>query len=48
MSPERPELWRWQITDEGMEVARGLATSRETAQIDGDSTLFEMLSVPAR
>jgi hypothetical protein len=39
-----PSLWKWQISEQNLEVAHGYATSRETAQIDGDSALFEMLS----
>ena len=44
VTAEKPELSKWQIIEQGEEVARGLATSGETAQIDGDSALVEMLS----
>jgi hypothetical protein len=36
--------WRWHISEADVEVAYGFAASRETAQIDGDSALFAMLS----
>jgi hypothetical protein len=39
-----PSLWKWEISERNLEIAHGYATSRETAQIDGDSALFEMLS----
>jgi hypothetical protein len=39
-----PTLWKWHISEADLEVAHGYATSRETAQIKGDSALFAMLS----
>jgi hypothetical protein len=40
---QEPTLWKWQISEANLEVAHGYATSRETAQIDGDTALFAML-----
>jgi hypothetical protein len=40
-----PTLWKWGVSEANLEVAHGYATSRETAQIDGDRALFAMLSV---
>lgn len=42
---QEPGLWKWSVSEWDIEVAHGYATSRETAQIDGDSALFELLSV---
>jgi hypothetical protein len=39
-----PTRWRWHISEADVEVAHGYSASRETAQIDGDSALFAMLS----
>lgn len=39
-----PTRWTWHISEGDAELARGYATSRETAQRDGDSALFAMLS----
>jgi hypothetical protein len=39
-----PTVWRWNISEADVEVAHGIAASRETAQIDGDNALFAMLS----
>jgi hypothetical protein len=44
---QEPTRWRWCISESDVEVAHGYATSRETAQIDGDTELFAMLSVGA-
>jgi hypothetical protein len=41
-------LWKWSVSEGDQEVAHGYATSRETAQVDGDSALFELLSVGVR
>jgi len=41
---QRPTLWRWEISEHGMEIMSGFETSRETAQIQGDSALFMLLS----
>lgn len=36
----RPDYWEWQVCHGEKAVATGYATSRETAQIDGDNALF--------
>jgi hypothetical protein len=48
VTPQEPTLWKWCISESDVEVAHGYANSRETAQIDGDTELFAMLSVGAR
>jgi hypothetical protein len=40
-----PTRWRWAISDKSVEVSHGYATSRETAQIEGNNALFALLSV---
>ena len=40
-----PTLWRWTISDKSFEVSHGYATSRETAQIEGNNALFALLSI---
>jgi hypothetical protein len=45
VTPHEPTLWKWHISEADLEVAHGYASSRETAQIDGDTALFAMLSV---
>ncbi len=44
VTAQRPTLWRWEISEHGLEVMFGFETSRETAQIQGDSALFMLLS----
>jgi hypothetical protein len=44
VTAEKPELSKWQIIEQGEEVARGLATSGDTAQIDGDSLVRNALT----
>jgi hypothetical protein len=44
VTAQKPTLWKWHISEAGIEVAHGYAASRETAQIDGDTQLFAMLS----
>jgi hypothetical protein len=39
-----PALWKWQVRDRCEEISFGYETSRETAQIHGDSELFRLLS----
>lgn len=39
-----PTLWEWRVCDREVEVAYGYETSRETAQICGDTVMFRMLS----
>ncbi|MCC8956889.1 hypothetical protein H8B02_26665 [Bradyrhizobium sp. Pear77] len=41
-----PTRWKWHVSEGGFELVHGYATSRETAQRDGDSVLFTMLSAP--
>jgi len=43
---KEPTRWKWHVSEGGLELVHGYATSRETAQRDGDSVLFAMLSVP--
>jgi hypothetical protein len=45
VTPLEPTLWKWHISESDVEVAHGYAASRETAQIDGDTALFAMLSI---
>jgi hypothetical protein len=45
VTPLEPMLGKWHISEANLEVAYGYATSRETAQIDGDNALFAMLPV---
>lgn len=40
-----PTRWQWRVVDGAIEIASGTETSRETAQIKGDSALFELLSI---
>jgi hypothetical protein len=40
-----PALWRWTICEQSLEVSHGYAASRETAQLDGNSALFKLLSI---
>jgi len=44
VTAQQPTLWRWEISEHGLEVMFGFETSRETAQIQGDSALFMLLS----
>jgi hypothetical protein len=45
VTAQGPALWKWSVSQGDREVAHGYAISRETAQIDGDSALFMLLSV---
>jgi hypothetical protein len=40
----KPTLWEWRVYEGDTPLMAGFATSRETAQIDGDSALFRLLS----
>jgi hypothetical protein len=40
----KPDQWEWQVCLGDTPIMTGYATSRETAQIDGDSALFLLLS----
>ena len=39
----KPERWEWQVCDSDELIMSGYETSRETAQIEGDSALFLLL-----
>jgi hypothetical protein len=41
-----PEEWEWQVCEGDMLVMSGHETSRETAQIEGNSALFYLLRCP--
>jgi hypothetical protein len=40
----KPDRWEWQVCDDDTSIAVGYETTRETAQIKGDSALFLLLS----
>ena len=40
----KPALWEWRVYEGDTPLKSGLATSRDVAQVDGDSALFGMLS----
>jgi hypothetical protein len=42
----RPDYWEWQVCDSDTALVVGYATSRETAQFDGDNALFIELGKP--
>ncbi len=44
VTAQEPTLWKWDVSEGGTEVLHGYETSREAAQIDGDSALFALLS----
>jgi hypothetical protein len=44
VTAQEPTLWKWDISEHGREVMYGYETSRETAQIEGDSALFRLFS----
>ena len=48
VTAQQPTLWKWTVSESEREVVYGYATSRETAQIDGDSALFKLLSLGTR
>ena len=39
-----PTKWKWQVLSRDAEVAQGVESSRETAQIRGNDELFNLLS----
>ncbi len=39
-----PNLWKWQVCSGQTEITHGYDTTRETAQLRGDSALFALLS----
>jgi hypothetical protein len=44
VAPLKPMLWEWRVYEGDTPVMTGHAASRETAQIEGDSALFRLLS----
>jgi hypothetical protein len=42
--PLKPDKWEWQVCDDDTPIVTGYETTRETAQIKGDSALFLLLS----
>jgi hypothetical protein len=42
----KPDQWEWRVCEGETPIAIGFATSRESAQIDGDTALFKLLSAP--
>ena len=40
-----PTLWEWRVYEGDTPLMTGFETSREIAQIEGDSALFRLLSV---
>jgi len=48
VAAQEPALWKWHVSESDVELVHGYATTRETAQIDGDNALFMMLSIGAR
>jgi hypothetical protein len=40
-----PTRWKWNVSDGLVEIACGYETSRETAQVEGDSALFALISI---
>jgi hypothetical protein len=41
----QPTLWKWHLSEHDHEIMHGYETSRETAQISGNTALFKSLSV---
>jgi hypothetical protein len=44
VTAQEPTLWKWVISERGLDIMYGFESSRETAQIQGDSALFMLLS----
>jgi hypothetical protein len=42
--PLKPDWWEWQVCEDDAPIVMGYETTRETAQIKGDSALFLLLS----
>ena len=42
--PLEPTRWEWRVYEGDTPLMVGFAPSRETAQIEGDSALFRLLS----
>jgi hypothetical protein len=43
--PLKPEKWEWQVCDRDTPIVMGYETTRETAQVKGDSAPFLLLSL---
>ncbi|MFK4507218.1 hypothetical protein [Bradyrhizobium daqingense] len=41
-----PQKWEWQVWKDDLMLMSGYETSRETAQIEGNSALFHLLRTP--
>jgi hypothetical protein len=41
---QKASQWKWDISEHGLEIMYGYEKSRESAQIQGDTALFELLS----
>jgi hypothetical protein len=39
------KLWKWTISERGLELSHGYARSEEVAQIEGDNALFALVSI---
>jgi hypothetical protein len=48
VSSSAPTRWKWSVSEGPTEIACGYETSRETAQKEGDSALFALLSIDRR
>jgi hypothetical protein len=48
VAAQEPTLWRWRVSESDLEIQHGYASSRESAQIDGDNALFKLLSLGAQ
>jgi hypothetical protein len=44
--PLEPTRWEWRVSESDTIIVTGFEASRETAQNEGDSALFLMLSAP--
>jgi hypothetical protein len=44
VTPLEPTRWEWRVYEGDTPLMTGFETSRETAQIEGDSALFRLLS----
>lgn len=42
--PLKPDQWEWRVCEGDKAIMTGYESSRETAQIEGDSALFMLLS----
>jgi hypothetical protein len=45
VTAQEPTVWRWRDSESDQELVHGYATSRESAQIDGDDALLKLLSL---